>query len=182
MGTVFSLCVLWAMAARASEAAPLQIVPSVDLVRYSGKWFEIARLPNRFQDRCTGDVTATYAPMDAGRLRVVNECRTADGTFIRAEGEARRADENGPASTLLVRFAPAWLGWLPMVWGDYQIMVLDEEYRYALVGTPDRKYLWVLSRTPSLDDETYDRLMQAAAAQGFEIRRVTLTSQSGALP
>jgi apolipoprotein D and lipocalin family protein len=144
--------------------------------------FEIARLPNRFQNRCIADVTATYSPLEAGRLRVVNECRTEDGTSIRAEGEARKAEGEGPASKLQVRFAPAWLGWLPIVWGEYQIIALAEDYRYAVIGTPDRKYLWVLSRTPRLDEHTYRRLLQDAAMQGFDTSRVKATAHSETAP
>ena len=122
-------------------AAPLPTQDWVDLARYAGHWYEIARLPNRFQEQCAGDVAATYTPRPDGRVTVVNECRKADGQTTRAEGVARRADEKGPASRLKVRFAPAVLSFLPFVWGDYWILELDREYGYAVVGDPSRKYL-----------------------------------------
>jgi len=81
---------------------PLQVVEEVDLERYAGTWYEIARLPNRFQDRCTGDVTATYTLLDNDQIKVVNRCRTEDGEFIEAEGRARLADKDGSASKLKV--------------------------------------------------------------------------------
>src|SRR5512144_1930437 len=90
-------------------AVPLPTPDWVDLARYTGRWYEIARLPNRFQDQCAGDVAATYTLRPDGRVKVVNECRSRDGQITRAEGVAKRADEKGPASRLKVRFAPAWL-------------------------------------------------------------------------
>jgi apolipoprotein D and lipocalin family protein len=90
----------------------------------------------------------------------------------RAEGRARRAEPDGPGSRLKVRFAPAFLSFLPMVWGDYWILDLTSDYSAALVGSPNRAYLWVLSRTPQLDEATYKRLVAAAAAQGFEVARL----------
>jgi apolipoprotein D and lipocalin family protein len=149
-------------------AAPLPTQDWVDLGRYAGRWYEIARLPNRFQEKCAGDVAATYTLRTDGRVTVVNECRRGDGKTTRAEGIARRADEKGPASRLKVRFAPAWLSFLPFVWGDYWIVELDPSYRHALVGDPSRKYLWVLSRSPEMDAVTYESLVATAGRLGFD--------------
>jgi apolipoprotein D and lipocalin family protein len=96
----------------------------------------------------------------------------------RAEGVARRADEKGPASRLKVRFAPAWLSFLPRVWGDYWIVGLDRDYRHATVGDPSRKYLWILSRSPAMDAATYEPLKAAAGRLGFDTARLVLTPQS----
>ena len=156
-------------------AAPLPTQDWVDLARYSGRWYEIARLPNRFQDQCAGDVAATYALRPDGRVTVVNECRTRDGQVARAAGVARRADERGPASRLKVRFAPAWLSFLPLVWGDYWIVELDPGYRHAVVGDPSRKYLWVLSRSPEMDAATYESLAATAGRLGFDAARLVRT-------
>src|SRR5919205_1829181 len=100
-----------------SEPEP-EAVSSVDLSRYQGKWYEIARFPNRFEKSCAGDVTATYRLATDGGINVLNECRKANGEIKRAEGKARKADKNGPTSKLEVRFAPAFLSFLPVVWGD----------------------------------------------------------------
>jgi len=156
----------------------VQAVPSVDLARYAGRWYEIARLPNRFQEQCAGDVAATYTLRPDGRVSVVNECRGRDGKSRRAEGVARPADEKGPASRLKVRFAPPWLSFLPLVWGDYWIVGLDRDYRYAVVGDPSRKYLWILSRTPTMDAATYELLRASAGRLGFDTARLVLTPQS----
>jgi apolipoprotein D and lipocalin family protein len=158
-------------------AAPLPTQDWVDLSRYAGTWYEIARLPNRFQEKCAGGVRATYALRDDGRVTVTNECRTKEGGITRAVGVARRAERDGPASRLKVRFAPAILSFLPFVWGDYWIVALDRDYRYAVVGEPSRKYLWILARDPTLDPAAYDRLVAGARDLGFDTSRLRRTPQ-----
>jgi len=160
------------MAAR----TPLRVVPDVDLARYAGTWYEIARLPNRFQAKCAGEVVAAYAPQPDGRVTVTNRCRTTTGETTVATGIARRVDGQ-PPSVLEVRFAPAFLSFLPAVWGDYQIIALGQDYDHAVVGTPDRAYLWVLSRTPRMDPALYRRLLDQAKGQGFDVAKVTETRQ-----
>lgn len=150
-----------------AQSTPLRVVPDVDLNRYAGTWYEIARLPNRFEEKCAGDITAHYAPRPDGRITVTNRCRESNGTTSTAEGVARRVDGR-PPSVLKVRFAPAFLSWLPQVWGDYQIIELGSDYDYAVVGSPNRKYLWVLGRAPQMDDSLYAQLLARAAAQGFD--------------
>lgn len=147
----------------------VRAIPDLDLDRYQGAWYEVARLPNRFQDRCAGDVTANYSLRDDGRVDVVNRCRLADGSWDVARGVARRAERSGPASRLEVRFAPAWLSFLPAVWGDYWVLDLDPGYRWALIGEPGRRYLWVLSRTPTIDATTLDRILKTAERQGYDL-------------
>jgi apolipoprotein D and lipocalin family protein len=158
-------------AAAQDQPVPVQAIPTLDLARYAGLWHEVARLPNRFQKRCIGDVTASYE-LEDGSIRVVNACRVADGSITRAEGRARLADRDGPASRLKVRFAPALLSFLPMVWADYWVLDLTDDYGAALVGTPDRRYLWILSRRPELDSATCSRLVGTAARQGFDVARL----------
>jgi len=161
-----------------SQDQPVHVVPSVDLSRYAGRWYEMARFPNRFQKSCAGDVTATYKVLDNGDIEVVNRCRKDDGEWMEANGIARRLSEEEPTSKLQVRFAPAWLSFLPFVWGDYWVIDLAEDYSFALVGDPGREFLWVLARTPSLDDSTYARLMETAQREGFDTTRVVRTSHS----
>lgn len=161
-----------------ADDKPLDLVESVDLQRYQGLWYEIARLPNEFQDQCAANVTAEYTLMDNGRVRVVNCCLLADGEVDGAEGVARRPDPNREAA-LKVRFAPRWLSWLPLVWGDYQIMALSEDYSSVLIGAPSREYLWILAREPSLPQETVNALMAEAERQGFDAGAVIRTRQDG---
>lgn len=156
---------------------PVEVVPGVDLDRYAGVWHEIARLPNRFQDDCGCCVTATYTRREDGHLTVVNACRTVDGNPKAVEGEAKVASEDGPSSKLKVRFAPEFLSFLGFVWGDYWVLDLDQEYSHALVGSPDRKYLWVLAREPRMDGKTYTGLLETAGSMGFDVARVQRTEQ-----
>ncbi|RZL56827.1 MAG: lipocalin [Variovorax sp.] len=157
--------------------APLQAVGPVDLKRYAGLWHEQARLPNRFEKKCTGPVTAEYTPLADGTLEVRNRCVTADGQWSESIGAARVVKVSGQpgAGRLEVRFAPSWLSWLPAVWGDYWILKLDRDYRIALVGTPDRDYLWVLSRDPVLDPQLLEAELEYARTLGFDIDKVVIT-------
>ncbi|MEO7085171.1 MAG: lipocalin family protein [Gemmatimonadaceae bacterium] len=166
-----------AMSTAQQPGGEVHAVPSVDLNRYVGRWYEIARLPNRFQKDCARETTAEYEKLSDTELRVVNTCTRADGSSIRAEGKGRLADKNGPTSKLKVRFAPAFLSFLPMVWGDYWVLDLAPDYSVSLVGDPKREYLWILSRTPTLDDATYQRVVDAAAAQGFDVSKLVKTPQ-----
>lgn len=159
--------------------APLQVVAPVDLQRYAGIWHEQARLPNRFQKQCAGPVVAEYTPQPGGAVQVLNRCVREDGNFDEAVGAARVVPVAGQpgAGRLQVRFAPAWLGWLPMVWGDYWILKLDRDYQVALVGTPDREYLWVLSRAPRLDAAVLQAELDYARSLGFDADKVVLTGR-----
>ncbi len=166
---------------RPADAAPdrrqaVRTVDAVDLDRYVGDWFEIARFPNRFQRNCAGDVRASYARRDDGRIDVINRCRTADGE-ITARGVARIANARTNAE-LEVRFAPGFLSFLPVVWGDYWIVGLAGDYSWAVVGSPDRKYLWILSRTPVLDEASRASALAAASDNGFDLERLVETSQA----
>jgi apolipoprotein D and lipocalin family protein len=165
-------------AASAQTPPPVRTVPVVDLDRYAGDWFEIARFPNRFQRQCVGDVRATYARRPDGRLDVVNRCRTAEGEN-EARGVAQIVDERTFAK-LKVRFAPTWLSWIPMVWGDYWIIGLAPDYSWAVVGDPGREYLWILARAPHLDDASTAVAQAAARDNGFDVTRLVPTSQAGA--
>ena len=158
-------------------AAQVQTVSRVDLDRYLGQWHEVARYPNRFQKSCASDVVATYSRRDAGRIRVVNQCREFDRKVKDAEGVARVADAASNAK-LKVRFAPAVLSFLPFVWGDYWIVGLAQDYSWAVVGSPDREYLWILARNPTPDAAAYDAALAAARAQGFDVGKLVRTPTS----
>jgi apolipoprotein D and lipocalin family protein len=151
------------------------VVPAVNLDRYAGDWFEVARLPNRFQAQCAGDVRATYVRRADGRIDVINRCRDVDGTVSEATGVARVVD---PATNarLKVRFAPAALSWLPFVWGDYWIIGLAPDYSWAVVGSPDRKYLWILARTPGLNASSRSAALAVARGNGFDTDRLVFAN------
>jgi len=147
------------LAACSTSAPPLPTVQSVDLGRYYGTWYEIARLPNRFQSMCVSDTQAAYRP-EGNDVSVVNRCRTADGRFERAEGIAKLVEGSNGAKLRVSFFRPFY--------GDYWVLELDPDYRWVLVGEPGRKYAWILARDPKLDEATLDALLTRATALGFD--------------
>jgi apolipoprotein D and lipocalin family protein len=153
-----------------SVEAPLENAPvaTLDLDRYAGRWHEIAHLPMFFQRQCVGDITATYTRQPDGRIEVRNACRTTSGERDESVGVARAVP--GTPGALKVRFAPAWLGWVPGIWADYWVVDLDPAYRWAVVGGPSRKYLWVLSREPVMSQATFDGIRARAARRGYPVR------------
>ncbi|HTK82775.1 MAG TPA: lipocalin family protein [Bacteroidota bacterium] len=155
----------------------LKVVRSVDLAKYAGTWYEIARLPNKYQEECACNVTATYTVLDDGEIKVLNTCVRVDGDTAKAEGRARRASEEEPATKLKVRFAPGFLSFLPFVWGDYWIIDLASDYSYAVIGEPDRRYLWILARTPALEEATLKQILERVAAQAYDLKKLIRTKQ-----
>ncbi len=146
-------------------APPLEVVPSVDLSRYAGTWYEIAKYPNRFQRGCIGATAEYTLASDGKRVEVVNRCRdTESGKERSVRGKARVVDPATNAKLSVTFFWPFS--------GDYWILAVGEEYEYAFVGTPDRKYLWFLARTPSIGDDLYGRLVDLARARGFDPARI----------
>ncbi|MEE4638810.1 MAG: lipocalin family protein [Wenzhouxiangella sp.] len=160
--------------------SPLDLVDELDLERYQGRWYEIALLPNRFQKRCVSDTSAHYVLRQDGRVDVTNRCRRADGSWIIAEGVARKIDPDGPNAALEVRFAPRWLSWLPFVWGDYRVIALGADYEYAMVGSDNRRYLWILARQPTLETTVLERLQSTAEAQGFDLHNLEMSAHRDA--
>lgn len=155
----------------------LKTVPEVDLKRYLGTWFEICRLPNRFEDPQASDVTATYRKNDDGTVAVDNRCYDGRGDPEQARGRAVPIDETN--ARLHVSFLPRYLRWLPFTKGDYWIIRLADDYSVALVGSPDRKYLWLLSRAPELDHDIQRVYLDTAREQGFDISQLIFPQQSG---
>lgn len=149
-------------------------VPEVDLNRYAGTWHEIAHLPMFFQRHCVGDITAQYTLQADGKLGVRNACRTRDGSMDASEGVARPVP--GKPGALQVRFAPDWLSWLPMVWADYWVVELDPDYRWAVVGGPSTKYLWVLSREPSMERALFEQIRDRARERGYPVDKLVMAA------
>lgn len=159
---------LFAGIATADRKGDLEVVSAVDLSRYAGRWYEIARLPNRFEKKCADSVTATYTLRSDGKVDVVNRCRKANGEFTTAKGKAKIADKKTNAKLKVTFFWPFY--------GDYWILDLGPDYQYAVVGSPDRDYLWILSRTPQFDEQLYQQLVEKMAARGFETEKMIRTS------
>lgn len=177
-----ALCAAFFMhAATAADlvvTAPLAPIASLDIERYMGTWYELARFPNRFQRDCTGPASAAYSLQASGRVQVLNRCPLADGKTDEAIGEARRIGDAG-SPRLEVRFAPAWLSWLPVVWGNYWVVDLDAAYQLAAVSEPKREYLWVLSRTPTVEPAVWEALMARLREKGFDLSRLKKAGAPG---
>ena len=143
---------------------PLESVPKVDLGRYTGRWFEIARYPNRFERKCGSNATATYALRPDGKISVVNTCMTREGKLTQANGWAKVVDQKTGSKLKVTFFWPFF--------GDYWIIDLSPNYEYAVIGEPSRKYLWILSRTAKMDDKLYAEITGRLAAKGYDATKL----------
>jgi apolipoprotein D and lipocalin family protein len=154
---------------------PLQTVAHVDLSRYLGTWYEIANFPQSFQRGCTA-TTATYTLRADGDIDVLNRCRkgSVDGEEKSALGRARVVDRATNAKLEVSFFRPFW--------GDYWIIDLSDDYSYAVVGHPGRDYLWILARTPTMTEATYQSVVTRLQAQGYETSRLVRTLQVAVPP
>jgi len=148
---------------------PLDTVDHVDLEKYMGKWYEIERLPNKFEAglKC---VTAEYTLQEDGNIKVLNSgIEEESGELKSSQGIAKSANDESPGELKVSFFRPFY--------GDYFIMELDENYQYVLVGAPSRDFLWILSRTPNFNDQIAQELKQNALTQGFPIEQMELIEQ-----
>jgi apolipoprotein D and lipocalin family protein len=154
---------------RGPSLPPPDVVPSVDLARYAGTWYEIASYPNRFQKNCS-DTSATYTLLPDGKIEVLNRC-TRGGKADSIKGTAKVVD---PATNARIKVTFFW----PFS-GDYWIIELGAQYEYAVVSNPDRSYLWVLSRTPRMDEGVYAGIMERLRCRGFDTGNLVRTVQTG---
>ncbi len=145
----------------------LETVAKVELDRYLGKWYEIAHLPFKYEDGAT-QITATYSLLKDGKVGVLNEC-LKDGKVKASRGKARVVDKATSAKFKVTFFWPFY--------GDYWIIELGDNYDYSVVGTSNRKYLWILSRTPKMDQKLYSELTDFAKSRGFNTDNLILTIQ-----
>lgn len=163
-----------AFAATAAAASlPNEPVPALNLHDYAGQWHEVARLPMYFERRCLDGVTANYVPNADGTVRVENTCKTRKGQMS-ITGVARIKD--GQPGALEVRFAPGWLSWLPLTWADYWVLEVDANYQWAVIGSPSRKHLWFLSRTPGMSRRLFDTLKERSRQRGYDVSQLMITA------
>lgn len=160
---------------QATAPAPTT-VDDFDIARYLGRWYQIALIPNRFQANCVAETVAEYSREATGRIQVVNSCRDSAGETLRVLGEVRVNSEYADSARLQVRFAPRWLSWLEAVWGDYWVIALHPDYAWALVGSPDHEYLWLLARTSSVSERTYRYVTEIAENEGYATSQLKLES------
>lgn len=151
-----------------SSNKPLQTVEKVDINKYMGKWYEIASFPQSFQKGCSCTV-AEYSLNDDGTVRVDNSCNVADGKK-ESIGKAFVKDKKTNAKLTVQFFWPFK--------GKYWIIDLADDYSYAVVGHPNRKYLWILSRTPQMNEPLYHNILKRVSAKGFDTTMLQLTDQS----
>lgn len=149
---------------------PLATVEKVELGRYTGRWYEIARYPNSFERGCVG-VTADYALREDGRISVLNTCMDGDldGNVRTIEGVARVVDPSTGAKLAVTFFGPFE--------GDYWILELGEDYEYAVVGEPSRSFLWILSREPTLDQHLYQEILGRLPEKSYDPNRLEVVPQ-----
>lgn len=147
-----------------------QTVPQVDLQRYSGLWYEIASFPAWFQKDCAC-TTAEYI-LEKDYVRVINRCRKGgpEGKWDEAKGKARPVEGSHNARLKVSFFWPFQ--------GDYWVIALDPDYRWVMVGHPKKTYLWILSRTPTMDDNLFKSLVAKARAMGYTVERLKMADQS----
>lgn len=187
---LLALCLVSATAlpARAQSTPPLQTVPAVDLKQFQGRWYQIAYYPNRFQRQCVANTTADYRLLMTGQVEVVNKCSTADRSTSQVIGAARvkppkflgiPVAQGTDTAKLEVRFAPSFLAWINAVWAPYWVIQLADDYRYAVVGEPNRQFLWILSRTPWLDPADRAHINATLATQGYDASRLAEEPQPG---
>lgn len=161
-----------------APAPPLTTAPYVDLLRYAGRWHEIARLPAAFERACAGQPSADYR-LEHGRIRVENRCADEDGGERVAVGEAQILPGSGNAHWR-VSFMPPWLRWLPFGWAELQVLHVDADYRVALVGQADRRHLWLLARDRTIDAADEAALLELAATQGFAVEDLVFANAADA--
>lgn len=160
-----------------AQTKPLKTVEKLELDKYLGVWYEVARKPLYFQNNCDRDVTATYTLNENGNVAVDNRCYSKDGSLNQSIGEA--FVQNAPFnSKLKVSFLPEAIRWLPFGRGDYWVLKLDENYQTVLVGEPRRKYMWVLSRSPQPDQAVVNEYLEYAKSVGYDVGDVIHTKQT----
>lgn len=166
------VCALCFLPGWGSAQSAVESVPAVDLGRYVGKWFEIGSFPMFFQRNCRADTTAEYAVKADGNVSVTNRCKTDSGVD-EAVGTATVVPDSNNRRLKVSFFWPFK--------ADYWIVGLDADYRWAMVGNPNRKYLWLLSRTPQLPPAELEAALHSARAQGYDLTQLKYTPQ-GSVP
>ncbi len=159
---------------------PVTPVAKVDLTRYAGQWFEVAAIPQFFQRECVRDTSATYAKAEDGNVSVLNKCATESGDAKIAQGRARVVNAVSNAQ-LEVTFLSVFGQWLFWVGGDYWVIGLEDDYRWAIVGHPSRKYAWVLSRTAALEPAQWTRVREVLKTNSYDLCALQISPQTAGL-
>lgn len=166
----YFLCLMLLLSVPAWASFTPQTVPKVELNRYMGKWYEIAKIPNTFQKTCISDITVNYTLLANNHVAGVNACRKANGELYKLNIDGKVQDASN--AKIVFKITSSWLRFIPMVRADYWIVDLAQNYSYAAVATADGKYLWILARQPQLDQSVYQQILQRVAKQGFATEKV----------
>ena len=163
--------VMFGCAGTAVSESPLTVVDTVDVNRYLGKWYEIASYPAWFQKGCTG-TTAEYSLLPDGKIQIINRCHkdSLEGPLKESKGKAEVVDTATNAKLKV------WFFW-PFK-GNYWIIDLNPDYQWAVVGEPSRKYLWILSRTPTMDEAVYQGILKQLSQKGYDPDKLRRTDQA----
>ena len=155
--------------------------PNLDLRKYAGLWYEYARLPNGYQVDCTGEVTADYSFQEDGGLQVHFRCTNPECEILSANAEMRPSRNNDPIDNakLEIRFSSDWLSAPSSVWRDHWVLYVDPDYQHAMIGTPDRRCLWMLGRDRVPNRQALQHMLRYAAQLGFSVNRVLRTGETG---
>ena len=154
----------------------VRAVVELDLGRYAGDWFEYARLPGGAETLCEGNVKASYAPGPGGTMLFVRHCVDRHGRERHVRGDLR-AVPGGPAGRLQLTVGPRWLDWFRWFRTDHRVLYVDRDYRHALVGSDDRRRLWLLARTPTIERAMLQQLVELAQVHGYDIEQLQRTPQ-----
>ena len=146
----------------------IETVENLNIGKYLGVWHQIALIPNYFQKDCVDDTQAEYEVLSDDSITILNSCLSLDGERLLAAGIGRASGEPLNFARLKVSFAPKWLAWIPFVWGDYWILSIDDEYNSVLIGSPDRRYLWILSRQKFIQKEIFADYLEKAKKNEFD--------------
>lgn len=158
----------------AQDADQVRTVTKIELPNYIGTWYEIAKIPNSFQKKCDSNTTATYELRENGRINVLNRCIDSEGNTVKAEGVAKVVDDSN--AKLKVSFFNIF-GWY-LFWGDYWIIGIGDNYEYSVVGHPERKYGWILSRKKTLSDEKLEEAFMKLRKNGYNTDNFQFTKQN----
>lgn len=153
----------------AADVPAVQSVAKVEVGRYLGTWYEIATFPRFFQQQCVSDTVAEYSANSDGTIAVKNTCKTRDGSLNESYGTATLLPDSSNAKMEVSFLRPFS--------GNYWVIGLDPDYRWSVIGSPNRKSLWILSRTPQLPKPQLDQALAAATAQGYPMEKLEYTPQ-----
>lgn len=161
----------------ATATPPVRSLEKLDVQRYAGTWYELARVPNKLQANCSSDATTTYRLLADGSMRLMSRCRDAAERVNVAV--ARGEPLAGDPARMRLSYLPSWLSWWPGSHVEQWVVMVDDDYRVAVVSDPSRQSLWILSRTPTIDGATFSSIVSWLRMQRYPVDRLVITPHRG---